>query len=116
MSQDRIYLDIPFHDNQKAREMGALWDRQARSWYDPSADGKLSSIWGPRARGTDSAANSPGPEPKKEAKEPTRVYLKVPYGQKEQAKALGARWDPGRRLWYIPGRVRHPQREELLGG
>ena len=31
-----------------------------------------------------------------------RLYLHVPYAEKDDAKALGARWDPKRRSWYIP--------------
>lgn len=30
-----------------------------------------------------------------------RIDLKVSYAEKDKAKALGARWDPGRRVWYI---------------
>lgn len=33
-----------------------------------------------------------------------RVDLKVPYKQKEQAKGLGARWDPARQVWYVENR------------
>ena len=29
-------------------------------------------------------------------------YLAVPYADKDEAKALGARWDPARRQWYAP--------------
>ena len=32
-----------------------------------------------------------------------RRYLAVPYAEKDQAKALGARWDPQAKLWYDPG-------------
>ena len=32
----------------------------------------------------------------------TRVYISVPYADKELAKARGARWDPQIRSWYIP--------------
>ena len=31
-----------------------------------------------------------------------RTYLAVPYEEKDEAKALGARWDPGARSWYAP--------------
>ena len=31
-----------------------------------------------------------------------RVYLAVPYADKEQAKALGARWDRDAKAWYAP--------------
>lgn len=30
-----------------------------------------------------------------------RVNLKVTYAEKEEAKRLGAQWDPGRRTWYV---------------
>lgn len=32
-----------------------------------------------------------------------RVYLNVPYAEKDAAKALGARWDPDRRQWWVAG-------------
>jgi len=31
-----------------------------------------------------------------------RVVLAVPYAQKDEAKALGAMWDPAGRVWYVP--------------
>ena len=31
-----------------------------------------------------------------------RVYLNVPFKQKEEAKALGAQWDRQKRSWYVP--------------
>jgi hypothetical protein len=31
-----------------------------------------------------------------------RVWLDVPFAEKDQAKALGARWDPAARRWYAP--------------
>lgn len=31
----------------------------------------------------------------------TRVYINVPYAEKDEAKLYGARWDPERRLWWI---------------
>jgi exodeoxyribonuclease VII large subunit len=32
----------------------------------------------------------------------TRIDLTVPYAHKEEAKALGARWDTENRTWYAP--------------
>lgn len=32
----------------------------------------------------------------------TKTYLNVPYAQKDEAKALGARWDPANKKWYVP--------------
>ncbi len=30
------------------------------------------------------------------------LILNVPYEQKDEAKALGARWDVTQRRWYVP--------------
>ena len=37
-----------------------------------------------------------------QAKANERVYLDVPYGEKDEAKAPGARWDPMAKRWYDP--------------
>ena len=46
-----------------------------------------------RRTGTQRAARDP------------REYLTVPYEQKDTAKRLGARWDPGAQRWYIPAGI-----------
>jgi putative DNA primase/helicase len=37
--------------------------------------------------------------------EPAKVFLDVPYKQKEVVKALGAKWDRGAQSWFIPAGV-----------
>jgi hypothetical protein len=32
----------------------------------------------------------------------SKIYLNVPYAQKDAVKALGARWDAVNKKWYIP--------------
>lgn len=32
----------------------------------------------------------------------SKIYLNVPYAEKDAAKALGARWDAANKSWYIP--------------
>jgi hypothetical protein len=34
-----------------------------------------------------------------------RMYLDVPYSEKEQVKELGARWDPEASSWYVPAEM-----------
>ena len=31
----------------------------------------------------------------------TKMYLNVPFSEKDHAKALGARWDAGQKKWYV---------------
>jgi len=43
--------------------------------------------------------------------------LKVPYAEKDEAKALGARWNPTRKSWYVPdGVAAEPFAKWLAGG
>ena len=45
------------------------------------------------------------------------IVLKVPYAEKDEAKALGARWNPTRKCWYVPdGKSREPFARWLAGG
>ena len=32
----------------------------------------------------------------------SKIYLNVPYAEKDAAKALGAKWDAARKKWYVP--------------
>lgn len=32
-------------------------------------------------------------------------FLNVPYAEKDEARALGARWNPTRKKWYVPDGV-----------
>lgn len=32
----------------------------------------------------------------------SKTYLNVPFAQKDEAKALGARWEPAVKKWYVP--------------
>ena len=31
-----------------------------------------------------------------------KIYLNVPFEEKEEVKSLGARWDRNKRSWFIP--------------
>lgn len=33
------------------------------------------------------------------------IFLNVPYAEKDEARALGARWNPVRKRWYVPDGV-----------
>lgn len=98
------YLQVPFEDKDKAKELGAKWDRQERSWYVPAtAEMQNFSQWLKPAE-TKEANQTPKPEPKQEPKkEPkqSRQYLDVPYLERNQAKSSGAKWDSIAKSWYV---------------
>jgi hypothetical protein len=45
-----------------------------------------------------------------------RVDLVVPFKEKDKAKALGARWDKGRMVWYVQDSTDLSQFERWLPG
>ncbi len=50
-------------------------------------------------------AISATPTPSIERDEKGLAWLNCPIGEKDQAKALGARWDNSRGKWYVPANV-----------
>lgn len=45
------------------------------------------------------------------------IFLKVPYAEKDEAKALGARWNSQRKLWYVPdGQAAAPFEKWITAG
>lgn len=95
--EPRTILAVPFVEKDAARKAGAHWDKGAKVWYAPAGT-NLAPLqkWLP----------TPTAEPVKvpeRSRAPT--YLAVPYKQKEQAKALGARWDKEAGAWYVPANI-----------
>lgn len=44
------------------------------------------------------------------------MFLKVPYAEKDKAKALGARWNAERKAWYVPEGTAATPFEQWLSG
>lgn len=90
----RQYLDVPYEEKDAAKELGAKWDRQERSWYiPPGADMESFKKWVPQE-------GEKNLQPQKQ-QEDKRTYLAVPYEEKDAAKELGAKWDAEAKSWYV---------------
>jgi|APGre2960657444_1045066.scaffolds.fasta_scaffold00037_16 hypothetical protein len=96
----RVELAVPYSDKDGAKQLGARWDAEAKTWYSMS-DGEHHAELLRRFPRT---GDTPPPRPRvlvQEASDPTgRVYLVVPYGEREEAKGGGALWDPSAKLWW----------------
>jgi hypothetical protein len=44
-----------------------------------------------------------------------RLYLNVPYAEKDAAKQLGARWDAEQKKWFAPSGIESVAFERWLG-
>jgi len=70
-------------------------------WMEVRADGSMLETSAPAVAMP--AADAPAPRPAQSGRAVT--VLNVPFAEKEEAKQLGARWDPKRRKWYVPAGV-----------
>lgn len=105
----RQYLDVPYPERKEAKALGAKWDKEAKSWYVPEGtDPAPLAKWEKSAeKAVPAAHRATAPEPAAATPPPTpaakqdRLYLAVPYAEREAAKAAGARWDRHRKSWYV---------------
>lgn len=80
----------------KAKELGAKWDKQNKSWYVLGAqENKFKEEWNKYLASTPTKDLSTS-LPTDNAK----IYLDVPYQNRNQAKELGAKWDRNAQSWY----------------
>jgi hypothetical protein len=85
------------------------------NYIETLADGTTRSLSAAEAdwmqTGDSQSVNAPAPTPVTPAKSSDntrnrgKVFLKVPFAEKDQAKALGARWDATQKKWYVPSGV-----------
>lgn len=84
---DRFYLTVPFDERNAAKLAGAIWDGKQKAWYRHSDDDSgLFTKW-----------EGDGQPP---AKAPKRVYIEVPWRDKDAAREAGARWDFKAQSWF----------------
>jgi ribonuclease HI len=48
------------------------------------------------------------------ANRPKKIYLKLPYEEKEKGKKLGTKWDPKKKKWYIMSNIDETKKETIL--
>ncbi|MEV6616430.1 DUF5710 domain-containing protein [Streptomyces sp. NPDC051051] len=97
---DGVQVTVRIRDRQEQMTNGAAERVQGlvtelRSVTGGSSSGKEKAAWNPRTTGAGTTGGA-GRTDKE------RLYPEVPYADKDEAKKrFGARWDPGRRKWYV---------------
>lgn len=94
-------------ERSRADELARVWGldaqgrrtREAPSIVLPSRAERMGKV---PERAT--PAERPAPRVQNAAQTPaaTRVYLAVPFAEKDRVKAAGARWDKERKAWFVP--------------
>ncbi|WP_339145284.1 zincin-like metallopeptidase domain-containing protein [Pseudoalteromonas galatheae] len=120
---NKVFLNVPFKEKQEAKELGAKWDRERRSWYiretmdkgpfekwlkpeglvSQLANSQTNKPKGLVSQLANSQTNKPEGLVSQLANSQTnneRIYLAVPFKEKEIAKKAGAKWDSVNASWY----------------
>lgn len=88
--EERVYINVPIEEKDEAKALGAKWDRNAKSWFVPeNVDINLFQKWEQNSAILQRSINAQ-----------EKFYLAVPYKEKDEAKALGAKWDKEGQSWY----------------
>jgi hypothetical protein len=106
----KIILNVPFAEKDAAKELGAMWDKASHKWFiynhpNPSAFSKWMeskpAAAVPTMTTTTSAAHQNQQQQEGETAVVTKIYLKVPFAEKDQARELGAMWDKEVGKWFV---------------
>lgn len=81
------YINVPYDRRDEAKALGARWDGTKKAWYVPA--GKDVSVF--KDFMSDGGA----------VKSIKKIYLNVSFDDKDEVKALGARWDGSKKQWFI---------------
>jgi DNA topoisomerase-3 len=82
---ERVYFSVPFDEKHEVKEMGGRWDSERKLWFIIAGSDHIHSAKWPVVSGDQSE----------------RIYLNVPFDDKDEVKALGGRWDPESKEWYV---------------
>ena len=86
-SKQKILLSVPFEEKDLAKELGAKFDRETKSWYVPEGmDLEPFERWKPTLQHE-------------------KMWIKAPFEMHEQIKDLGAKYDANAKCWYVPENV-----------
>lgn len=119
----RDYLDVPREEKDEAKALGAKWDKYQKAWYvEKGTDLEPFAKWNKldltERNVSQSAEQTPKEqavsqtaEPKQEQTEKEvsaeqnpaqdKTFIAVPYDERKEAKALGAKWDAENKSWYV---------------
>lgn len=99
--QKNTPINVPYKERNEAKALGAKWDRAEQTWFVPKGISlnKFAKWSGESVAVTEEKSLVAS------AKEITsgvgeRQNLAVPYKEREEAKAAGAKWDKQNKTWY----------------
>ena len=81
--------------------MGIDWEEILGAEGEDLQDAYDDAVW--EADAYERKAEARAKQAERNRKKNEKHYINCPFEQKDEAKALGARWDPEKRKWYYTG-------------
>lgn len=98
IAQENTPINVPYKERKEAKELGAKWDRDKQTWYVPQG---VSLDKFTKWNGTAAEQQTVPTEMKENIPANSeRQNLAVPYKDREEARAAGAKWDKEKKTWY----------------
>jgi ribonuclease HI len=105
-----IKLDICYFDKEKAKELGAKWNKEQKYWYVnkmQTSDENMNELILMKDKACNKSQDANAPEFRK-------VYINISYANKDKAKKLGARWDAPMKSWYYIDTQISEEKKQIL--
>ncbi|EJA8139878.1 DUF1738 domain-containing protein [Escherichia coli] len=99
IAQENTPIKVPYQERNEAKALGAKWDRSEQTWFVPA--GVSLDKFG-KWNGGEAAVPAQDAPPQKATPDRSaeRQELAVPYKDRAEAKAAGAKWDKEKKTWY----------------
>ncbi len=101
------YINVSYTYKDNVKKLGAKWDMNNKKWYyeDNLNEDNIKSIkefevlsFVEKETVKEKAAKSDSRE--ENSLDNSKVYIKIPFKNKDNVKKLGCKWDPEKKSWY----------------
>ena len=96
---DKHYINIKIEFKDSVKKLGAKWDLSCKKWYyeDNVADANKKEILEIETKSLNSVPSDTGGIDDNIHK---KIFVKIPFTNKDAVKKLGCRWEPEKKSWY----------------
>ena len=115
---EKHYINIGFDYKDSVKKLGAKWDMSCKKWYyedimdddnikaileivKVSDEEKIASVASVASvAGADDTASGASGTSGTDSDIPKKIFVKIPFHKKNDAKKYGCRWEPEKKSWY----------------
>ena len=96
---EKHYINIKIDYKDSVKKLGAKWDLSCKKWYyeDNIADANKKEILEIETKSLNSVPSDTGGIDDNIHK---KIFVKIPFTNKDAVKKLGCRWEPEKKSWY----------------